>query len=71
MTESEVKTAELSTEATTTAPQQSNYSNILRPTLHDNDFLQSFVRIGLDDGGSDARHTTFADEKYKRYINII
>ncbi|KAK0089788.1 hypothetical protein PV325_005414 [Microctonus aethiopoides] len=27
-------------------------SNILKPTLQDNDFLQSFVRIGLDDGDS-------------------
>lgn len=37
-------------------------SDILRPTLQESDFLQSFVRIGLDEP-TDARHTTFADER--------
>ncbi|XP_016838670.1 V-type proton ATPase catalytic subunit A-like [Nasonia vitripennis] len=40
-------------------------SNILRPTLHDNDFLQSFVRIGLDET-PEPRHRTFAEERHKR-----
>lgn len=64
MTESE---AQNPTEAKTDAP-TTVVSNILRPTLHDNDFLQSFVRIGLDET-PEPRHTTFADERYKRYTS--
>lgn len=37
-------------------------SDILKPTLHDNDFLQSFVRIGLEDA-LDTRHPNFGEEK--------
>ena len=42
-------------------------SGILRPTLHDNDFLQSFVRIGIEDN-SDTRHTS-ADASKKKDIS--
>lgn len=39
-------------------------SGILKPTLQDNDFLQSFVRIGLEDSSS-AKYTA-DDSVYKR-----
>jgi hypothetical protein len=38
-------------------------SNILKPTLHDNDFLQSFVRIGLNEV-SKVNNGSSAEEKY-------
>lgn len=56
--------------STSSVPAVQVVSNILKPTLQDNDFLQSFVRIGLDESSSpDSRHATFADEKsLKRYL---
>lgn len=40
-------------------------SDILRPTLHDNDFLQSFVRIGLEDSAEN-RNANVSDENQTR-----
>lgn len=49
-------------------------SDILRPTLQDNDFLQSFVRIGLDEGTTETKKkSTFMEtmrKESKELINI-
>ena len=64
MTESEANPSEIKSDQ---APPV--ISNILQPTLHDNDFLQSFVRIGLDEA-PETKRTSFADER-RRYISSV
>ena len=49
------------------------FSDILKPTLHDHDFLQSFVRIGLDETSSEVNGNAkpVCDEKQlKRYCQF-
>lgn len=41
-------------------------SNILKPTLQDNDFLQSFVRIGLDEGLGDTKKKLDVTEQTRK-----
>lgn len=69
MTTSEPETMSVGVPVESSVPVVQVVSNILKPTLHDNDFLQSFVRIGLDESSSsETRHATFADDKIlKRY----
>lgn len=68
MTDSEAQPAESTVETPKPVVQVSDF---LKPTLQDNDFLQSFVRIGLDEA-PESRRTTFADERHlKRYTNNV
>lgn len=43
-------------------------SDILKPTLQDNDFLQSFVRIGLDDNIPDSRKKQGITEQTRKEL---
>lgn len=59
MTETEVKSKEKIDNSFNTSQV---FSDILKPTLHDNDFLQSFVQIGIDEGTDDSRKKTNENE---------
>ena len=53
-------------EAEPPAPVLQVFSDILKPTLHDNDFLQSFVRIGIDEPSDSRRATPVNERLFKR-----